>query len=78
MSVIKCLYSCDDCGIERAAFEVAERAEGEDIGAWMEKVTAAVSADHQTRSGGCPSRKLRELMIPVPKGTERVGEVVRS
>jgi hypothetical protein len=75
---ITVLYSCGECGIERQPVPIEERGPREDIKAWMDKVTAGLATDHQLRSMGCRSTTLREVMIPAPKGTTRIGEGVRS
>jgi len=79
VATIQCLYSCDVCGIRKQPVNVPERGPDEDVKHWIE-VTAidAIQKDHLFRTLGCPATKLAELYIPIPKGTDRVGEVVRS
>jgi hypothetical protein len=65
VSTIRVLYSCDGCGIDRASVEIAERAEGEHLGAWMDKLAVGIAIDHAARSPTCRSVVMREVMIPV-------------
>lgn len=65
-------YSCNLCNLHRVSLEVTAR-EAEDLMDWMDNLTHVISRDHQYRSPGCPAKKITELMIPMPIGTDKVG-----
>jgi hypothetical protein len=68
---IRCLYSCDGCGLSRVSCDVPARSE-EDVLAWMEQTIRVLSRDHARRSPTCHPRSLQEVMIPI-EGAEKVG-----
>lgn len=77
MALIELKYSCS-CGIDRVTVRVDERRPDEDVKVWMDRAVAAVTEDHRQRSPACQAETIDELMIPIPPGVERVGEVPRS
>ena len=69
--VMKVLYSCHECGIEKAPVEVPER-KTEDVQVWIEQIMAKhIAADHYKRSPLCPSQHA-DIMIPI-SGAEKIG-----
>lgn len=71
LRMIDVLYSCSDCGIEKALAPVRERRENEDVVFWVGVIVAAViSDDHHARSPKCPAETIEEVMIPFPPGSE--------
>jgi hypothetical protein len=69
---IRCLYSCDLCGLEKVEAEVPART-FEGIIDWTERVLGgALSADHARRSPLCHATSLARVYVPV-KGTDRIG-----
>ena len=77
-STIQILYSCHLCGVVKARLDVVERSSGEDVLRWMDKVSEAIGADHAGRSPSCGATKISEVWIPVPDGTQNVGQRVKN
>lgn len=44
---------------------MSARQDGEDIAAWMGKLTQAVSDDHGSKSPFCPSRTMTYVKVPI-------------
>lgn len=77
--MIQCLYTCDACGLEDVAVDVPEREANQDVVYWLQHVAVSmIGADHRIRSPSCAATKITALKIPVPDGTQRIGEVPRS
>lgn len=71
-------YSCV-CGINRVAVEVPDRGDVEDVVHWVSVTVATrIGADHGQRSPHCNVRKMREVLIPLPPGTESLGKPVKN
>ena len=68
---IRCLYTCEGCGLSNVACDVPARVE-EDVVVWMEATIRALSRDHARRSPTCHPKSLQEVKIPVT-GAEKVG-----
>lgn len=77
MATIRCLYSCQGCGLHQTPVVVEERADGQDIVAWVKQTMVVVERDHRAKSPGCTSAHA-DLMIPLPKGDANLGEATRS
>lgn len=65
-------YSCSECGLHRVECAVEERGPEQTVVEWMDKVTWALSRDHDRLSPGCHPQQLSELMIPMT-GRKSVG-----
>jgi hypothetical protein len=75
--MLRCLYSCKDCGVQRAGVDVPERADGQVVTEWVESVLImAIAADHNARSPKCRPETFSEVMIPVPEEAKGVGFTV--
>lgn len=70
--MLRCLYSCDGCGVTDADFDVPERRSDEDVIAWMEKLRQRVTIEHRFRSPDCQATALAEVKIPMT-GAQRIG-----
>lgn len=74
---IRCLYSCDLCGLDRVGVEVPVRTT-EGVVEWTRDVcVVAVARDHARRSPACASEKIDRLLIPM-SGRDAVGGPVRN
>jgi hypothetical protein len=72
----ECTLICAGCG--EHSFTVRYRAAGEDLIAWIEGVVRPGLAEaHKRLSPSCPVN-VCGLKLPVPKGTQGVGERVLS
>lgn len=72
LPTIKCLYSCEGCGIERAEVEVPIRTT-QDVAEWMERVVIyIVSGHHAAHSPECTAQTMRDVMIPIT-GADKIG-----
>lgn len=72
---ITCFYSCDGCALEERPVEVPARDPEMVVTKWLEEIVgAAIAKDHSTVSPHCPSRVMRALRIPLPKGADYVGQ----
>jgi hypothetical protein len=80
VTTISCFYTCAECRTVRQHVDVPERDPAtHDIIAWLQQVAVpALVADHKARSPRCTPREFAEVGIPVPPGTDNVGERVRS
>lgn len=67
---ITLLYSCQGCGLVKAAVEVPARGQ-ETVIEWLDSSAYLIAQDHQRRSFGCPSQTC-DLMIPIT-GSTKVG-----
>jgi hypothetical protein len=75
---IRCLYSCDLCGLNDVAVDVPVRAAAEGVVEWIEGVCLpAVSGDHRARSPACRTERLQRLKIPV-EGRSVIGGPVEN
>lgn len=72
MTTIRCMYTCNMCGLEKVAVEVPARGE-EDVATWMkESCIPSIAADHFGRSPLCMNTQIDGLWIPVI-GVQKVG-----
>jgi hypothetical protein len=63
---IRCMYSCNFCGIHKASVDVPARRDDQDVVVWVKEVAAvALSEDHSRRSPACTPLTLSEVYIPV-------------
>ena len=68
------LYRCR-CMAEDASVWVPDRKDGQDVVDWVEQtVGRALAADHRARSPLCASEKVEHVSIPLPPGTEHLGQ----
>lgn len=75
---MKVMYACGLCNSERFEVEVNDRGQ-ENVVQWMELVvTPALVLDHEMRSPGCKPSVFKEVLIPVPDGTEAIGKPVKN
>jgi hypothetical protein len=65
-------YSCPGCGIVDRPVSVPLRGE-EDVIQWLDIVMLAVGDDHKRHSPFCKATHMRDLKIPMPAGTTKVG-----
>lgn len=72
MMTIKCLYSCNLCGLKKIACEVPARVDGQDVAHWMKEAVVTISEDHAHRSPHCKPKTLSEMYIPMD-GTKMIG-----
>lgn len=71
---LRCLYSCAPCGTRNAGVDVPERADGQDVSDWVERVAMmAIAADHAARNPKCASHVLSHVFIPAPEEAKGVG-----
>lgn len=69
-------YTCEQCGIARRDVQVPARTT-EDVVAWVREIVArCVADDHARTSPGCTSRKMSELLIPLPPESEFIGQQI--
>lgn len=72
------LYSCPECGLVDVPVPVPSRTT-EDVVQWFEGVMIRyLGVDHARRSPHCHPNKLRDVKIPMPAGTDRVGGAVKQ
>ena len=70
------LYSCKSCGIVDRPVQVPAR-ETEDVKLWVELVvTFAIWNDHNAASPGCDMHTMSDVKIPIPEGSEFIGQQV--
>lgn len=75
IDMLRVMYSCQLCGIKDSPVLVRWREPGESVTDFMEKtVIYQVALQHQRTTPGCPATTLTELKIPIPAGTEGIGE----
>jgi hypothetical protein len=75
---IRCMYSCNFCGIHKAVVEVQARRDGEDVARWIKQVAAvALSEDHSLRSPTCHPATLSEVYIPID-GAKFIGGAIEQ
>lgn len=73
------LYSCAVCGLDNVEVGVRYRLPDEDVVEWMRQVVEpALSIDHLGRSPYCNTDELKDVKIPVPAGTQRIGGPVEQ
>lgn len=75
---MKLLYSCHQCLIVKAEIDAPDRHPSEDIKSWMDVVIRIIAVDHSQRSPFCRATEISEIHIPMPPGTERIGEPVKQ
>lgn len=64
--MIRCLFTCDGCGLVDQEVEVpAREAPHVNIKWWMEKVAYAISKRHRQLSPKCRATELKYLKIPI-------------
>jgi hypothetical protein len=68
------LYSCGLCGTKDRPVATRWREPGEDVRPFMEYVILTVGQDHMASSPRCSATKLTDLKVPIPPGTEGIGE----
>lgn len=69
-------YSCAGCGIQRREVQVPARTT-EDVVAWIKQTVAhCLSDDHGAQSPQCRNRTMSEVMIPIPKEAEFIGQQI--
>ncbi len=74
--MITLLYSCQACGLVDRPIQVPARTT-EDVCDWVGTICAqAIGDDHHTVSPACQSRTMTNLKIPVPSGTEFIGQQI--
>ena len=73
--MLRVIYSCGLCGISERPVLVRYREPGESVTAFMEQVVMqALADDHHRSSPRCRPATLTEVKIPIPDGTEGIGE----
>lgn len=70
-------YKCK-CMQDEGSFELRERRHNEEVGSFMDRVVAALSADHRKRSALCTQTKMEYLKVPVEDGTPIGGKATRQ
>lgn len=74
--IIEIRYKCSCLSAEVSLNVPARRGPAHDVKAWMDDVVAVrISADHRKRSPTCPSTTMEFVKIPVPPGSDYVGQV---
>lgn len=74
--MIEVKYTCEGCGIVKRPVNVPARST-ESVTDWMKGVVVRIIAeDHRATSPGCKSTRIKDLLIPVPDGTQFVGQQV--
>jgi hypothetical protein len=74
---ITVMYSCPECALTKVSCIVPAREE-EDVLVWMDETIRLVAADHDRRSPRCHPKTLKDLYIPMPPGTDRIGGPTRQ
>lgn len=72
-------YSCPECGLKDVPVQVPAREDPDEnaVVPWMhEQVIPSVTADHDKRSPKCHPKELKDLKIPLPPGSEFVGQQI--
>ena len=73
MTTVRCLYTCELCGIDHQPVDVPSRGASEDIVDWVgETLAKAIYVDHSARSPLCKAEKISKVVIPMKPG-EPVG-----
>lgn len=68
--MIRIMYSCDKCGIDRRGLLLEERKPNEDIHHWITTVmNPRLALDHSEQSPNCYTRTLTKVWIPVDNET---------
>ena len=77
---IKCLFSCNKCGLKDISVQVPVRNPNQDIVDWMNKVVAVKLSDaHFQRSPHCRITSLSEVKIPINKKEDSyIGESIKE
>ena len=74
---ITCQYSCEYCDLEKIDVDVPIRKLDQDVVDWVNNVAAqAMVDDHAKRSPFCRPQEFKQIMIPIPAGTEMIGRPV--
>ena len=61
---VEVMFDCKACGVSRAKLPAPERASGEDIERWIERVAVEVQKRHAILSPLCRERKA-DIYLPV-------------
>lgn len=70
---ITCTYTCGVCDVVDQGVSVVART-GEDVLIWLRMaMTPALMRDHRGRSPECRATAFKNVMIPIPPGTEKIG-----
>lgn len=72
---IQILYKCT-CAPHERTITISAREPGEDIAAFMERVTLALSNDHTFRSPNCSSRTMTHVKIPIDGEGGPIGSAI--
>lgn len=75
---IVCKFSCALCGVHQHNVAVPARVDDTDVKVWMDATVLLVAKEHKRLSPTCQARELTNLMIPMPKGADRIGGVARN
>lgn len=75
MQTIRVKYSCHLCGLRNIEVDVPAR-RTEDVLEWMDGTVRLLGRDHARRSPRCHPTQLKDVMIPMPPGTDRIGDPI--
>ena len=67
-------FTCKACGMEKVEVQVPARST-EDVRAWVESIAQMCGDEHCRRNPKCHSDRV-DLMIPLPKESEFVGQQI--
>lgn len=78
LSMLTIKFSCDVCGLFRHEMQIPAREDPavEAVVPWMENTIRMIGEEHSRVSPKCPARRLKDLMIPLPKEGEFLGQQV--
>lgn len=72
---IKVWYSCEVCGAKKEEALIRPRRTREDLKHYMERIVIfAVGHTHRQKHPDCPARKLKDLILPIPKNAKKFGD----
>jgi hypothetical protein len=66
--VIAVKYTCFECGLHDATVRMIPRQPGEDVMAWLKKLSQALSDDHAQRSPKCEPAGFSNVQVPLHDG----------
>ena len=61
-------YSCFECGLYEVICKMETRKPGEDVLAWLKKLSQALANDHARRSANCRPLSFSNVQVPIHEG----------
>lgn len=71
---LRCLFTCDACGIKDAVCYVPARKDLQEVSDWMNRVCIpTICQAHAVLSPGCSPKTLTNLKIPIDDNSQGIG-----